>query len=230
MRKSAAVLLLMASSLLCAQDLPRNLVSFDTVVNLDVPNDTAYATLFIELSETDPSRLSEKVNQVLNDGVQQARLAGVMQSITTSYSTYPLYSKSNRQEGWRARGELKLNAQDFAALARLIGELQRTQIHTPLQLADVRYGVSDEARKRAEEKLLDAGMQVFRQRAAGVQKSMSSKGWHLLDLSINTQANRPPVPYRAAKAELSLSSAPPAAIEGGDTRLSVHIQSRIQLE
>lgn len=211
-----------------AEELPCNLVSFDAHASRQVDNDTAYATLFVELSDADPARLAERINQTLNAASKKARQGGVLQSLNTGYSTYPLYNKQNKPDGWRARGELRLVSRDFPALARLIGDLQQGQ--QSLQLADVSYGLSDEARQKVENELIGQGLQVFRERAALVQKSMNSKSWRLVNVSINTQSARPPVLMRTAKAAEMSMAASLAPIEGGESALSVSIQGRIELE
>ncbi|MDR3410606.1 MAG: SIMPL domain-containing protein [Formivibrio sp.] len=231
MQKLAAITLALCSALGFANELPTNVVSFDTVASRDVANDTAHATLFVELTDTDPAHLSERVNLAIDAGVKQVRRLGNIVSMSTGYSTYPLYNKSNKQEGWRARGEVNLTSRDFAAMAKLIGELQKIQDGTPLQLADVRYDVSDAARKQAEDELIEEGLRGFRNRAALVQKGLSSKSWKLVNLTINTQSARPPVMYKAAlMAERAMPSAALAPVEGGESRLSVNIQGQIQLE
>lgn len=230
MHKLVAIVLVLCSALSIADEASVNVVNFDTVASREVANDTAQATLFVELSDADPARLSERVNLAVAAGVKLARQSGSAQSINTGYSTYPLYNKSNKQEGWRARGELRLTSHDFAALARLIGELQKMQGGLPLQLAEVRYSVSDEARKKAEDELIEEGLRGFRSRAALMQKGLNGKSWKLLNLTVNTQSTRPPVLYRAAPmAEMALAASP-APVEGGESRLSVSIQGRIQLE
>lgn len=230
MNKLVAGLLACMATLAWAEELPRNVVSFDTHASREVANDTAYATLFVEFTDVEPARLSEMVNQVLGAASKKARQITAIQSLSTGYSTYPLYNKNNKPEGWRARGELRLVSRDFSAMARLIGELQQPQQGASLQLADVRYGVSEEARKKVENELIEEGLRSFRERAALVQKNMSSKGWRLVNVSINTQSAHPPVLFRAAKmAEMSVVASP-AAVEGGESSMTVSIQGRIELE
>lgn len=230
MQRLAVITLALCSALSFAEELPANLASFDTVASREVANDTAHATLFVELSDADPARLSERINAAIAAGVKLARQSGNMQSISTGYSTYPLYSKANKPDGWRARGELRLTSRDFAALARMIGELQKISGAVPLQLAEVRYGVSDEARKKAEDELIEEGLRAFRSRAALLQKGLGSKGWKLVNLNVSTQSARAPVMYRAAPIADMAMSAASAPVEGGESRLSVSIQGRIQLE
>lgn len=228
MKKLLVAAFMCLSSMAWAEDSQRNIASFDALASREVVNDTAFATLFVEYSDADPARLSERVNQALNSAVRSIRQNSAVQSLRTSHSSYPLYGKNNKPDGWRSRGELRLVSRDFPTLARLIGELQQGQ--APLQLADVHYGVSDEARKKVENELIEEGLRAFRERAALVQKSMNSKGWRLVNVSISTQSSRPPVLMRAAKmAEMSVAASP-AAVEGGESSVTVSIQGRIELE
>ncbi|SFN33881.1 Predicted secreted protein [Formivibrio citricus] len=227
--KKLAVCLLLPLSTFCFAEEPRtNVVNFNTTASREVANDVAYATLFVELSDHDPARLAEQVNRALAAGVKQARESGAMQSVRTAYSTFPVYNKSQQQEGWRSRGELRLSSKDFPVLSRLIGNLQKPQSGTPLQLAEIRYGVSDLARKKAEDALIEEGVQAFRSRASLLQKSMGGKGWKLLNLNISSNAANP-MPYAANYSLMKSAPAAPAPVEGGESRVNVTVRGTIQI-
>ncbi len=229
MRQFSLIGLMLVSAVAFAGEARSNVASFDATASREVANDTAWATLYVELTDADPVRLAGRINEALAAALKTAKQGGAMQSVSTGYANYPLYNKSNRQEGWRGRGELRLVARDFAALSRLIGELQQPKSGLSLQLAEIRYGVSDEARRKAEDELIEESLRAFRSRAALVQNGMGSKGWKLLDVSVRSQSPRPPMLYRAAPmAAESLSSAAP--VEGGESRLNVTVQGSIQLE
>lgn len=228
MRKLAACLLLPLSALCFAEETRTHVASFDVTANREVANDIAYATLFVELTDADPAGLAGQVNQALAAGVKQARQGGAMQSVRTAYSTYPVYGKNNRQDGWRSRGELRLTSKDFAALSRLIGNLQKPAEGSPLQLASIRYGVSDEARKKAEDALLEEGMKAFRVRADLLRKGMGGKGWKLLNLAVNSRTASP-VPMADGFAPMLKAAAAPAPVEGGESNMSVTLRGSIQI-
>lgn len=209
---------------------PRNIVNFEAQATREVPNDLALATLFVEFSDADPSRLAEKINLALAGGLKQLKQYPTVQSAGTNFATYPLYSaKTNKQEGWRSRGELRVTSKDFAAISKLIGELQKSSgSNSAMQLADVRYAVSDEARSKAEEGLIEEGIAQFKRRAGVIQKSMSASNWKMMSMSVNTSGSRPEMRPMMMKSAAMMDAAP-APIEGGESRLQVNVNGSIQL-
>lgn len=212
---------------------PRNVVNFEAQASREVANDLALATLFVEFSDTDPARLSEKINAALGGALKQLKQYPTVQSGGTSFATFPVFApKSNKQEGWRSRGELRISSKDFAAISKLIAELQKsTGSGVGMQLADVRYAVSDELRSQAEEKLIEEGITQFKRRAGVIQKSMSARDWKMMNMSVNTSSFRPemrPMMMRSAVAMDAVMPSP-APIDGGESRLQVSVQGSIQL-
>nr|WP_314899822.1 SIMPL domain-containing protein [uncultured Deefgea sp.] len=213
---------------------PRNVVNFEAQASREVANDLALATLFVELSDNDPARLAEKINLALAGGVKQLKQYPAVQLGGTSFSTFPLYApKSNKQEGWRSWGELRVSSKDFAAISKLIGELQKPSASgAALQLAEVRYAVSDELRSKAEEGLIEEGIAQFKRRAAVIQKSMSASDWKMMSMNVNTSSFRPEMRSMMMKNAVMMDSASasaPAPIEGGESRLQVNVNGSIQL-
>ncbi|MBM5570845.1 MULTISPECIES: SIMPL domain-containing protein [Deefgea] len=208
---------------------PRNIVNFESQATREVPNDLALATLFVEFTDADPARLAEKVNLALAGGLKLLKQYPTVQSGGTSFATYPLYSsKNNKQEGWRSRGELRVSSKDFAALSKLVGELQKSTGTSPMQLAEVRYAVSDEARSKAEEGLIEEGIAQFKRRAGVIQKSMSASNWKMMSMNVNTSGFRPEMRPMMMKSAAMMDAAP-APIEGGESRLQVNVSGSIQL-
>lgn len=232
MRHFLVVVTLLAGSAWAADaPPPSNVVNFEAQASREIANDLALATLFVEFSDSDPARLAEKVNLALASGIKQLKQYPTVQSGGTSFATYPLYAqKSNKQEGWRSRGELRVSLKDFAALSKLVGELQKSSSSgVGLQLAEVRYAVSDEMRSKAEESLIEEGIALFKRRAGVIQKSMAASGWKMMNMSVNTSGSRPEMRPMMMKSAAMMDSAAPAPIEGGESRLQVNVNGSIQL-
>ena len=232
----AAVAGLMLAGFAHAEPLNYNVVNLEATATKDVSNDLATATLFIELTDTDPSRLAEKVNQTLNAALKRVKQDSTVQSGGTGYATYPVYNnKTNKQEGWRGRGELRLTSRDFPTLSRLLGQLQQPlSTGLPLQLSGIRYGVSDEARKQTEDVLIEQSMKAFRQRADLVRTGFDGASWKMVNINVNAQSFAPQPQPMMAKAMLmragAAEDAAPAPLEGGDSKLSVTVSGSIQIQ
>ncbi|GGP26372.1 SIMPL domain-containing protein [Silvimonas amylolytica] len=237
MRRSAlaaAAAGLFVSVLAHAEPLNYNVVSLEASSSKEVSNDLATATLYVEISNTDPAQLADKVNQTLAAAIRLSRQFTTVQSAGTGYTTYPVYNnKTNHQDGWRGRGELRLSSRDFAAFSRLLTQLQQPLSNgQSMQLAGIRYGVSDESRKAAEDGLIQESVKAFRQRAELIQRSMEGTGWRTVNMSVNTQAFEPPMPRpMLVKAAMSADAAPaPTSIEGGESKVSVTVSGSIQVQ
>lgn len=210
-----------------------NVVNLDTSVSRQIDNDTAQATLFVELTDQDASKLAEKVNVAMLAAQKILKQYPSVQSGGTSYTSYPVYgSKNNQQQGWRSRGELRVNSKDFAALSQLIGHVQKAPANgVSLQLADIRYEVSEQSRRQAEEALIEEGIQAFRARASLIQRHMGGAAWKTVQMNVQTQAQSPgprPVMYKSAM--MAAEAAPaPAPIDAGESRLIVSINGSIQI-
>ncbi|MBB5193569.1 putative secreted protein [Silvimonas terrae] len=230
---AAAVAGLFCTAQAFAEPLNYNVVNLEASSSKDVSNDLATATLYVEINNTDPAQLADKVNQTLAAAVRLSRQYATVQSAGTGYTTYPVYNnKTNHQDSWRGRGELRLTSRDFPALSRLLGQLQQPLSNgVSMQLAGIRYGVSDEARKAAEDGLIEDSIKAFRQRAELIQRGMAGTGWRTVNMNVNTQAFEPPAPrVMMMKAAMASDSAAPPAIEGGDSKVSVTVSGSIQVQ
>lgn len=217
-----------------AEPLNYNVVNLEASASKDVNNDLATASLFVELTDTDPSRLAEKVNQTLNAALKVVKQTSSVQAAGTGYATYPVYNnKTNKQEAWRGRGELRLTSRDFPTLSRLLGQLQQPLASgLPLQLAGIRYGVSDDARKQAEDTLIQQSMQAFRQRADLVRQGFAGASWRMVNVNVNT-SDTGPQPMMMSKVmsmRAPAADAAPAPLEAGDSKLSVTVSGSIQIQ
>ncbi|WP_028455120.1 SIMPL domain-containing protein [Chitinilyticum litopenaei] len=233
MKLSALALTLCLAAPAIAAEAPLfNVVNFETTAVQAVENDLAMAVLFVESSDTDPGKLAERINQTLAQALKRVQQVSEVQSKGTGYSTYPQYNnKTGKQDGWRSRGELRVASRDFAALSKLIGELQKPQgSGLSLQLESVNYSVSDERRSKTEDLLIEEGLRQFRQRAALLQKQLQGQGWKLLHVNVNTGGMPPPMPYarKAMAVGMAAEAAPP--LESGESRLSVQVSGAIQIE
>lgn len=229
-RKAILAALLAMPCLALADTAPQyNVVNLDASVSRQIDNDMAQATLFVELSDSDSSKLAEKINQTIAAAQKTLKQFPTVQSAGTGYSSYPVYSNKNNQlQAWRSRGELRINSKDFAALSQLIAQLQKPQSNgIALQLADIRYEVSEQSRKAAEDVLIEEGIKAFRARANIIQRSMGGAAWKTMQMNVQTQANYPqPRMYKAA---MMAAEAAPAPVDAGESRLVVNVNGSIQV-
>lgn len=233
MNKTALCALLLALPCLAWADAaPQfNVVNLDASVSRQIDNDMAQATLFVELTDVDSSKLAEKINQTITAAQKTLKQYPTVQSAGTGYSSYPVYNpKNNLLQSWRSRGELRVSSKDFTALSQLIAQLQKPQTNgIALQLADIRYEVSDQSRKLAEDALIEEGIKAFRQRAQIIQRTMGGNAWKTMQMNVQTQSHYPQPRPMLNKAAYMAAEAAPAPVDAGESRLVVNVNGSIQV-
>lgn len=202
----------------------------DNVVNLQVelvrtlPNDVLTASLFVEDNDSNPQRLSERINARLNSATQLARSYKAVKVATGALQTWPVYSDKNKLTGWRTRATLTLNSRDFAAAQKLIGELQAL-----MMIENVGFSVSPEARAQQENALIGEALSAFRERAALVQQGFGARGWKVVNVNLSTSGGAPER-FAVFKARAMVADAAPAPeLAAGESELRMQVNGSIQL-
>lgn len=198
-----------------------NLVTLQTQVVRQVPNDIAQALLAVEAEDQDPARLADTVNRVMAEALDAARQAREVKVETGGYATRPVYTK-NVLSHWRATQELRLESRDIGALTRLIAKLQGR-----LQLKWMDFRVSPEQRRKVENELITEALNAFKERVGVARAGLGFKGYDIVDININTGGNeiRPMQAMRAMAAEIS---AP--ALEAGTSEVTVVVSGTVRME
>ena len=94
----------------------------------------------------------------------------------------------------------------------------------------MQFKPQDETRKKVEDELIQKALENFRRRAVIVQDSMGASGYRVMQVSINTGDR--PVQTRQHGQEAyvarSMSNAP--AVEAGQSKITVGVSGRVQLQ
>lgn len=204
---------------------PMQRVDLSTEVSRTLVNDQLQATLFVELSDRDPARLSQQLSQALNQAAALAKPVAAVRSQTGQVRQWPVYRDGQRLETWRGRAEFHLQSADFAAAADLIARLQ-----AQLQLQDLHFSVSEHSRRQAEQALISEAVQAFRARAEQVQKAWGARQFALVQMSLGQSGGHPPRPPLMAMAKMADAEAAPMDLQGGESRLSLHVSGTIELK
>lgn len=230
MKKSLAFLLALA----CLAGIARadergpdyDMVSLQADARAEVPNDLLVATLFVEMTMNDATKLAGAVNRTLNDGVRLVHEYPGVRIESGQQSTWPVYDAKNKLSGWRTRAELRVESKDLDAAARVIARLQST-----MQMGNMAFVLSPDTATATNNRLIDSALKAFSTRADIVAKSLGARSWRMVDVNIGTDGGHPPMPvYRmAAKAMLAEDGVEPQDISGGSSNIVVNVNGRIQL-
>ncbi len=200
-------------------------VSFQVDAGRDVENDRVTAILSATAENRDPAKLAERINTDMQWAVQQLEGNAAIKTQSGSYQTYPVYD-DKKIVRWRGRQDLQLESGEVDVLSKMLGGLQER-----LQIQSLQFSVSPEKRSSVESTLIEEALATFSKRAELISRALGTREYSLVELSINAGGARQPLAMRVEVASLSSRPAASApAIEQGTSRISVHVNGRIQLQ
>lgn len=219
------ILLPFASVGSSAEGLNYNVVDLSAQARREVNNDLMQATLFAEAVGQSPAQLSATVNDQLNKAINAAKKVKSVRVESGDYQSQANY-RDGKQDGWRTRGEVRLESADFSGLATLLGQLQSEN----LQLSSVQFSVSPQLREQVENELVRDALKAFQQRADVVRQSLNKNAVKIVSIRLETQ-NMYPVPrpmFRVSAMAMDKAEAAPA--EAGNSEIIVMANGSIQVE
>lgn len=227
LRHSALALCMALLAAPALADEPRyNQVTLHAEASREVARDLMSVTLYSEAQDTDPARLAETVTKSLNEALAKARQAKGVIIRQGSRNSSPVYDdKGQNIVAWRERAELRLESQDFAALAGLTGELQQS-----LKLGGMDFSIATATRQQSENALIKDAIEAFKARAEIARQAMGAQGYKIVNLSLNSSGVpqpyiRPAMMMKAARAE---AVAPD--VEAGTTEVTMSADGTIELQ
>lgn len=221
----ALVVLLASATAIAAEPAPRyNSVTLQASAQRELANDLLSATLYVEVNDATAAGVAKAVNAAVNSALRTAHQEKAVRAWSGNNQTYPVYTRGNQLQGWRGRGEVRVESKDFEAASKLIGKLQAS-----MQLAGVQFSVSPEARAAAENELISQAIAAFKARAAIVQKALGGRGYKLQTLDVSSGRSMPVPRLAMARPAMAAEAVAPPALEGGVTMITVHANGTIEI-
>lgn len=185
-------------------------------------NDLAVAVLYAERSGTSAAAVAREVNRDIAAALELARAQGAVKVQSGNVSTWPVYGKDGqgRITAWRMRSELRLESTDTAAMSELVGKLQQS-----LALAHITMEPAPETRRKAVADVTVDALRAFETRAQLIADTLGRR-YRIAHLAVGDHGLQPMPRMRAA---VMAAEAAPAPLEGGESRVSVHVSGRIEL-
>ena len=188
-----------------------------------VSNDTMHVSMNTYAEMQDPAKLAAKINNDMEWALQQAKQVQGVKINTGSYQTWPI-TRKEVTTGWRGQQDLVLESADTETLSRLVGQLQDR-----LQIKSMSFTVSDEKRTGVENRLIDAALDAFKQRAGIIGNNLKASGFRIVEINVNSSTQRPPMLRQARMASMSMEASDAVAVEGGESDVSVTVNGTIEL-
>jgi predicted secreted protein len=188
-----------------------------------VGNDTLHVTLNTYGEARDPASLATRINEDMEWALRIAKRYEEVTVGTGVYQTYPVY-RDNVLKGWRGEQSLQLEGKDSRRIGVLVGELQEK-----LQVKAMSFSVSDEKRTEVENRLISRALDAFKARAAIVVDNLHATGYRIVDISISTSSQRPPMPYPIGMMATPMQAESRVAVEAGESDVSVAVSGTVEL-
>ncbi len=192
-------------------------VSVTASATNSVANDRMFAWLRAEVDNADPARAAAEVNARIGKAIARAKAIPGVEVKTSGYSSYQVSDKVGAR--WRVAQSVTLESGNFAALAALLTKLQSEDM---LVMSGMNFGVSNEARRVAEDALTQEAIKGWQARAQSASKALGFDTWRVgrVNVMAGDQPMRPQPMMRMAAAG---AGAPPVNAEGGNTEITVTV-------
>jgi predicted secreted protein len=200
-------------------------LSLDAQAVAEVPTDTVTLTLGAEQEGADPGAISASLSRKADDVIAQAKRTAGVQAETGGFNIYPNTDRNGKISVWRGRAEVRLTSKDFAAASKLAGQLANQ-----MQVQNINFTLSREARTAAEAKLMDQAVNAFREKAQTSTKLFGYSSYTIRDVHVGAN-NVPPGPRPMMRmAAMAADAAPvPVPIEGGKDQVTVNVSVAVQM-
>lgn len=204
---------------------PSGVLSLEAQASAEVAQDTVQITLFYEQQASDPAALTATLNERTDEALRKAKTQHEVRIYTGTFSVFPSTDASRQITGWRGRTELILESRDFAAASRLAGQLAPR-----LQVGDVRFSLSPEAQRNAQNRLAGEAIAAFRRQAQAAVQAFGYSGYTIREVSLGHNGPSMPRPVmmaaRSAMADGKIAAVP---LEAGQANVTVSVSGSVQM-
>jgi predicted secreted protein len=216
----------LASSWCLAQVAPDNSpsVNVSASATATVSNDRLQAWLHTEADNVSPAAAAAQVNAASAKAIADARAFPGVKVATIGYSTQQIAEKG-KPTRWRVSQTITVDATDFTAAATLLSKLQD---ENGLLLSNMSFSIADKTRREAEDSVTQQAIKAWQARADQAAKGLGFAAWRVGHVSVQTSGGQA-FPLMRAQA-MSMSAAPPVAIEAGTTDVTVNVSGDAVLD
>src|SRR5262249_28858203 len=127
-------------------------------------------------------------------------------------------------QGWRGRGEIRLESRDFEAASTLIGKLQSS-----MQLGGIQFTVAPESKRVVENELISEAVAAFKARAEIAKAALGGRCHKLQSLNLSTGRSFPQPIYPMARAQAAAPEVAAPNLEAGVSVVTVNANGTIEI-
>ncbi|MBC8722752.1 SIMPL domain-containing protein [Paraburkholderia sp. 31.1] len=205
---------------------PSGVLSLNAQASAEVPQDEVEITLFYEQEASEPSSLTSTLNERADAALQKARGVSGVTARSGAFSIFPSTDRDGRITTWRGRTEVVLESRDFAAASKLAG-----QMASIMQVGNVRFSLSPQAQRAAEQRLSGEAIKSFREQAAASSQAFGFSGYSIREVNVNHSGVMPrPMMMMSARAMGADAKSAPLSLEGGTSTVTVNVSGSVQMK
>lgn len=224
-----------ATSLAQAQTVgPRtDVLNLQASASTEVARDLLSLTFSTTREGKEPSAVQGELKQALDAALAEARKVakpGQVDVQAGGFSVYPRYGQARTSSannapqitGWQGSVELVVQGRDMDAISRLTSRIQT------LNIARVSYGLSREAREKAEESVVADAITNYKTKAGVYAKQFGYRGFQIGEVNVNADSGA--VMMDAAprfKAMAAPASEMALPVESGKTTVTVNVSGNV---
>jgi predicted secreted protein len=235
----AATVLATGAMTVSAQGSPAAPAKFEGAVvlvsgsaEIEVDNDEAFASFYLEIQDADLTKAQSLVNQRVADGTAALKRADPKASIETAgYSSYPIYStKTNVRTitGWRIRQDVMLRTTDLAALPKAVSAGQQQ-----LALGGISFRLSRATREKHEAELIRQAVANFNAKVAAAAQALNVPPARVrveeLNFGVRPLGGPPIVAYAQTRAPVAMQAVPEPELSAGRSTLQQTVEGKVRL-
>lgn len=202
---------------------PSGVLSLSADATAEVPTDIVRVTLAAEQEGAEPAAISAALSAKAQQVIAQARRVSGIEAESGGYTIFPSTDRNGRISTWRGRAEVILQSRDFAAASRLAGQLANQ-----MQVQNIGFSLSREAREAAERKLTDQAVAAFRDKAQTTTRLFGYGSYTIRHVQVGEAGAVTPMP-RAYASKAMVAEAAPVPIEGGKAQVTVTVNGSVQM-
>jgi len=193
-------------------------VNVNASATATITNDRLQAWLRTEAENVSPAAAAAQVNTATAKALADAKAFPGIKVTTNGYSTQQIAEKG-KPTRWRVAQTISIDASDFTAAATLLSKLQD---ENGLLLSGMSFSITEKTRKDAEDSVTLQAIKGWQARAQQAAAGLGFASWRVGHVSVQTSGGGPVFPVMRAQA-MSVSAAPPVAMEGGTTDVTVNV-------
>jgi predicted secreted protein len=192
-----------------------------------VQNDRMQAMVRVEAENANATAAGNEVNARMGKALARAKAVQGVEVKSAGYSTFQTWEKGKPSK-WKVVQSLSLTSSDFPALASLITRLQDED---GLLVSGITFSIAPDTRRKAEDALTREAIRAWQQRAATATDALGYGSWRAGRVTVSSgDMTVSPRPEMMMRAQAAPAGAPPVAVEGGTTEITVTVTGDAQLD